>query len=228
MSKKPDKAPVSPSHSTICAGDSLGILIRGSVSRLRAAVATVVASTQHRFCHRELWLVLLCAFQLTAAPAFAQVSKEYQIKAVFLWRLAQFTHWPAEAFDNSESPIFICVLGDNPFGDALNVAVRDETAQGRKLVVQHHRSVEESKMCHILFLAGTAARSAKEITGVLAGRSVLTVKDVDSAPRSYNAMIRFVTEQNKIRLLVNLKAVTAGRLVLDPRLLRAAEITEGE
>jgi hypothetical protein len=37
-------------------------------------------------------------------------------------------------------------------------------------------------------------------------------------------MVRFVTEQNKIRLRINPKAAAAARLVLDPRLLRAAEI----
>jgi hypothetical protein len=37
-------------------------------------------------------------------------------------------------------------------------------------------------------------------------------------------MIRFATEANKIKLRVNPKAAAAARLVLDPRLLRAAEI----
>jgi hypothetical protein len=41
---------------------------------------------------------------------------------------------------------------------------------------------------------------------------------------SYETMIGFLTEQNKIRLRIHLKPVTAAHLVLDPRLLRAAEI----
>jgi len=37
-------------------------------------------------------------------------------------------------------------------------------------------------------------------------------------------MVSFVTEQNRIKLLIHLKAAMAARLVLDPRLLRSAEI----
>jgi hypothetical protein len=40
--------------------------------------------------------------------------------------------------------------------------------------------------------------------------------------------VQFLTEQNKIRLRVNVKAVAAAGLVLDPRLLRAAEIVKDE
>ncbi len=146
------------------------------------------------------------------------------MKAVFLWRLAQFTQWPNDAFESPDSPIVICVLGENPFGDALNAAVAGETAHGRKLVVQQHRALDQVKSCHILYVTGPGPRQAKEITAALAGRSVLTVREIDSVASSYETMIRFLTEQNKIRLRIHLKPVTAARLVLDPRLLRAAEI----
>jgi len=162
--------------------------------------------------------------QLLPAPIPAQVSKEYQLKAVFLLRLAQFTHWPSTAFESPDSPIVICVLGENPFGDALDAAVRGETADGRRLVVQHHRAVDQIKMCHIFYSRGAGPRLAKDISAALAGRSVLTVRDADGIASSYEAIVQFVTEQNRIKLLIDPKAAAAARLVLDPRLLRAAEI----
>ena len=178
--------------------------------------------------HWNLTLMLFAALQLTAAPALAQISREYQLKAVFLWRLAQFTQWPSEAFDGSDSPIVIGVLGENPFGDALDAAVRGETAHGRKLVVRYFRSMQEIKTCHILYIGASVARQIKEVNASLRGRSILTVSDIEGFTRTYDGMVRFLTEQNKIRLRVNVKAVAAGRLVLDPRLLRAAEIVKDE
>lgn len=157
-------------------------------------------------------------------PVFAQVSKEYQLKAVFLWRLAQFTDWPADAFESAASPIFICVLGESPFGDAVEAAVRGETAHGRSLIVRHYRTVDQARSCHILFISAVGPRQGTEIGAALAGRSILTVRDLDALPNAYPAIVSFVTEQNRIRLRINLKAATAARLVLDPRLLRAAEI----
>ncbi len=190
--------------------------------------ALSVLSVVHRYSNWRLLLLFLAAFHVAAAPGFAQVSKEYQLKAVFLWRLAQFTQWPSNVFENNDSPIAICVLGENPFGDALDEAVRGETAHGRKFVVQHFRSVQEIKTCHILYISLTAARQVKEIIAALRSRSILTVSDIEGFTHSYDGMVRFFTEQNKINLRINLKAATAARLVLDPRLLRAAEIVGNE
>jgi hypothetical protein len=76
----------------------------------------------------------------------------------------------------------------------------------------------------MLFVGAAGPRQAKELSAVLAGRSILTVADDDGVTGAYDAMIRFATEANKIKLRVNPKAAAAARLVLDPRLLRAAEI----
>lgn len=168
--------------------------------------------------------VMLCAFFGLTPHATAQVSKEYQLKAVFLWRLAQFTQWPGDAFETPESPIAICVFGENPFGDALNAAVAGETAHGRKLVVQRQRALEQIRACHIVFVSAVGPRQARDVAAAIAGRSILTVADGDGLPNAYDAMIRFLTDQNKIKLRIHLKPVIAARLVLDPRLLRAAEI----
>ena len=169
------------------------------------------------------YAMLLSAVMLTA-PASAQVSKEYQLKAVFLWRLAQFTEWPSDAFENPESPIVICVLGDNPFDGALTAAVAGETAHGRRFVVQLLRVIEQAKTCHILYTTSGAARQTKEIAAAVAGKSVLTVRDGSASASSLETMIVFISEQNKIRMRIHLKAAVAARLVLDPRLLRAAEV----
>jgi uncharacterized membrane-anchored protein len=67
-------------------------------------------------------------------------------------------------------------------------------------------------------------RTAKDVAAALAGRSVLTVGDADALPSSYETIVRFITEQNRIKLRINVKNATAARLIFDPRLLRAAEI----
>jgi hypothetical protein len=134
--------------------------------------------------------------------------------------LAQFTEWSGDAFETSESPIAICVLDDG----ALNAAVSGETAHDRKLVIQMLRVIEQVKTCHILYIAAAAARQSLDIVTALARKSVLTVKYGNLPAISLDSVIGLITEQNKIRMRVNLKAAAAARLVLDPRLLRAAEV----
>jgi hypothetical protein len=182
-----------------------------------------LSMTARKFSRRCVALLLALAL-LQFGSALAQVSKEYQLKAVFLWRLAQFTQWPSDAFDGPDKPIVICVLGENPFGEALNAAVVGETAHGRKLIVEQHRIVEQIKICHILYLTGVGPRQAKAIIAVLGGKSILTVRDIDGVASAYDTIVGFLTEQNRIKLRINVKAAAAARLVFDSRLLRAADI----
>jgi hypothetical protein len=170
--------------------------------------------------------MLFAGVQLSASSAYAQVSREYQLKAVLLLRLAQFTQWPAEAFESPDSPIQVCVLGENPFGEALGAALTGETAHGRRLVAQHYRAAEQVKSCHILYLTGAGPRQAKALLSVVSGRSILTVRDVDGVASAYDTIVGFMTDENRIKLRINVKAAAAARLVLDPRLLRVAEIVE--
>ena len=199
----------------------LGDVFLCAFAPLREIISSWVSRV---LCQCALCVIALSTIFFFPGPSGAQVSKEYQLQAVFLLRLAQFTQWPADAFASSDSPLVVCVLGENPFGDSLDAALRGETAHGRRLVTQRQKAVDQTKSCHMLFVGATGPRQAKEISAALAGRSVLTVADDDGLPGSYDAMIRFGTEQNKIKLRVNPKAAAAARLVLDPRLLRAAEI----
>ena len=194
-----------------------------------APLRAIISSFVSRFlCPVALCVSFVSMMLFLPGPSRAQVSKEYQLKAVFLLRLAQFTQWPTDVFASADSPLVICVLGENPCGDALDAALRGETAHGRRLAAQRQRAVDQIKGCHMLFVAAAGPRQSKEITAALAGRSVLTVADDDALPSAYDAMVRFATEQNKIKLRVNPKAAAAARLVLDPRLLRAAEIVGHE
>src|SRR5438445_13746410 len=99
-------------------------------------------------------LLFLTAGLLAAAPAPARAdaAKEYQVKAACLLNFAQFIEWPATSFSDSGTPITVGVLGDDPFGRALEQTFQDETVQGRKLVVTRSRQIEDLKTCHLVFI----------------------------------------------------------------------------
>jgi hypothetical protein len=170
-----------------------------------------------------LWLLPLFLLLTTWLGHGQTVSREYQLKAVFLFHFAQFTEWPTNAFTNRQAPIVIGVLGDDPFGTALEDTVRGETVNHRKLVVEHYSRVEDVKDCHILFLAASESRHLERILDTLKGRPILTVADLESAG-SRSVMIRFVQESNKLRLRINRDAVAGAGLTVSSKLLRASEV----
>jgi hypothetical protein len=168
--------------------------------------------------------VILAGFSGIRVSAAEAVSPEYQLKAVFLWRLSQFVQWPSGTFTDAESPLVIGVIGENPFGDALEVAVQGETVNSRKIVIRHYRDISEVQRCQILYVSQSEKANVKMITRLLGRRPILTVSDIEGFSREHGGMIRFIAEKNKILLRVNLGPVHAAKLTLDSRLLRMAEV----
>jgi YfiR/HmsC-like len=166
--------------------------------------------------------VFLLGCVLGAQPASAAPTPA-EVEAVFLFNFSQFVDWPAQAFSDPGSPIVIGVLGDDPFGAALDEVVRGEVVKGRALVVRRFRSIEELTDCHILFISRSERTRIEPILNVLKGRSVLTVSDLEGFAQD-GGVICFVLMENKIRLRVNLEAAKAAGLILSSKLLRPAAI----
>jgi hypothetical protein len=176
----------------------------------------------------RIWCVV-CGFLLLGGPepsAQTAPPAEYQIKAVFLFNFAQFTEWPPAAFADATSPLIIGVLGTDPFGAYLDETVRNEKVNNRPLAIQRYRRVDEIKTCHILFISRSETEAYEQIFARLQGRSILTVGDAEGF--ATRGMIRFLTEQNRIRLRVNLGAGKAAGLTISAKVLRSAEIVGAE
>ena len=175
----------------------------------------------------DVLLVFLLGASLFAAQLRAQAFKEYDVKAAFLYHLAQFVDWPPEAFPAPENPLVVGVLGADPFGKALDEIVQDEVVKNRKLKVQRYHSMEEIEVCHILFISQSEGGRLDQIFSSLKGRKILTVGDTDGFAQR-GGMVRFLTEKNKVRLRINIDAAKAAGLTISSKLLRAADLVGAE
>ncbi|PWU13953.1 MAG: hypothetical protein C5B50_18400 [Verrucomicrobia bacterium] len=175
-------------------------------------------------------LFLLASLIILPAPAAAQsVPKEYQLRAVMLWRFAQFTEWPASAFESPESPLIIGVLGENPFGDAVRVAVKGETAHGRRIEVKYFRRFQNAVTgCHVLYISHSESGRLTDILAAIDRKPILTVSDIEGFAREGRGIVRFLPEQSRVAIRINVEAARAAHLVLDSRLLRLAEVVPSQ
>ena len=167
-------------------------------------------------------LALFCQID-AKADAPAPISDEYQIKAVFLFNHAQFVEWPAVAFSSKEAPIVIGILGSDPFGAYLDDLVSGEKIGERPLLVRRYKRVEDITDCHILFISRSEAGVLDKILAQLKGRSVLTISDLDTFTRQ-GGMVRFATENGKIRLRINVEAAKACGLTISSKIIRPSTI----
>jgi len=169
-----------------------------------------------------VWFTLLAAGGLKSA-AQTPASKEYQIKAAFLFNFAQFIDWPSTAFANTNTPFCIGILGDDPFGPVLDKTVQDENVNGHPLVIQRYREVAEATNCQVLFVSRSETKRLKDIFTGLKNPNILTVGEVEGFCKGGGA-IRFVMEQNKIHFRISPDAVKNASLTASSKLLRLAEI----
>lgn len=169
----------------------------------------------------------LATFAFRAGAVAAPPAPEYQLKAVFLYNFAQFVNWPPEAFERTDAPLVIGIVGDDPFGSFLDDLVRGEKIGERPIAIRRFARGEPITACHILFISPSEAGNFEKIIAQLKGRSILSVSDIPSFSRR-GGMIRFVNESGKIRMRVNLKAAKSAGLELSSKLLRPATIVNSD
>lgn len=167
--------------------------------------------------------LLLCAGNLPGQT----VSREYRIKAAFLYNFASFVTWPSDAFAERNSPLVIGVLGNDPFREALDEIVRNEKVGEHPIVVKRFNRIEDVKECHILFIGRSEASQMDECLTAVKDRPILTVSDTENFTDK-SGMIQFTTEKEKIRLRINADAAQKVNLSISSRLLRLADIVRSK
>lgn len=151
-------------------------------------------------------------------------SREYLIKAAFLYKFAKFVDWPAKAFRNDRAPLTICILGKEPFGAALE-NIKDKKVKGRKLVIQRLARLEDLKQCHVLFISESEEKRLPKILRAIKGKAILTVSDMKEFARR-GGIIDLVTVKKKIRFEINVDAAHTARLKISSKLLKLAKIVK--
>ena len=162
------------------------------------------------------------AVQAGADSAKAAASREYRIKAAFLYNFAKFTSWPAAAFADAKSPLRLCVLGKDPFEGALAV-LEGRTVKNRPIVASRPSSTDSLEKCHLLFVSASEHGRLGTILESLRGMPVLAVGDTPRFARS-GGIIRLKTVENRVRFEINVEAAHHAKLKLDSRLLRLGRI----
>lgn len=172
-------------------------------------------------------LILLVCLSVSGLKLYAQTpsSKEYQIKAIFLFNFAQFVSWPAKSFSSPDEPFCIGILGDDPFGSFLDETVKDEKVGTHALMIRRYREIEEVKNCQILFISKSERNHMENIFKYLKNKNILTVGDNDVFLED-GGIIGFSTKENKIHLMINPAAAKRVNLSISSKVLRLAEIVE--
>jgi len=168
------------------------------------------------------WRTLLFAAAAAAVPCAPAVAAptDTAVKAAFLPRFARYVTWPAAAMPKGSDPFILCLVGGDPFGAALDDAVRSQSIDGRRIIVRRMDSAVGADRCQIAFVPGGKVQSPGQIMAALGRRPVLTVTDANAGPQ--RGMIHFSVVDGRVRFFIDQASAARNGLTISSRLLALA------
>lgn len=151
----------------------------------------------------------------------AQHLNEYQLKAAFIFNLAKFVEWPAEAFSSPSGALVACVLGKGEVEEILQQAAGRKVGN-RPFVIRHISDAQEARGCHILFVNESVGRRWMSL-GRNQSTGILTVGESDDFI-SEGGAVNLRLEEENIRIQINLDAARRAKLELSSKLLGLSEV----
>lgn len=175
--------------------------------------------------HRRLqrWVALFLLLALAAPAALAQSdvqATEARIKAVFLFKFADYVEWPKTAFADPAMPFTVGVVESEAVAEELAKVVEGRVVQGRPVVVRRLRSGDPVDGVQLIFVGRDGRGDLRQILGRLRGRPVLRVTESEGALQA-GSMINFVLVDGKVRFDI-VPPDDAGGLRISSRLLAVA------
>jgi hypothetical protein len=181
--------------------------------------------------------VILTLLEAPQVRGESASTREYQVKAAFLYNFIMFVDWQPEKMPTADAPIIIGIIGKDPFENAFE-PIKDKQVNGRKVVVKRFegfedikktgKEIEEIRKCHLLFICSSEKDVAKEITDLVKNNNVLTVGDMPGFLEACGGMINFVLEEEKVRFEINNTNADQSKLQIRSQLLRLAKRVIGE
>ena len=172
--------------------------------------------------------LLLAFFAALACPtglrAGNALQREYEIKAAYLYNFINYIEWPEDAFPAAGGTITIGIIGENPFGAALD-ALNGKQVKGRTLALKQITDSKDLGQCQIVFISSSEKQRLPELLEKLKDAKVLTVSEIDGFAER-GGIINFISERNKVRFEINPDAARRLGLNISSELLKLAKLVK--
>jgi hypothetical protein len=166
-------------------------------------------------------LAMICPIGRTTAQESGPT--EYQLKAAFLFNFAKFVDWPPSSFASARAPFSICIVGTDPFGQAMDSTLKGQSIRGRGVAVVRVQDLSQLRRCQIAFVGSSEQHHLQEILQSIRGASVLLVGESPGFAAKGGA-IQFQMEDNRVRFSINPDAAERAGLRVSSKLLSLATI----
>jgi len=163
-------------------------------------------------------LAVLCA-GATGSAQPPPAHTEYEVKAAFLYNFTKFVKWPGH---KAQGVTFVvAVLGDDPFGDALDRTFDGKMILDRKVEIRRITRVDSPAGIGLLFVASSESPRLVQVLKAVEGQAVLTVGEMDRFTER-GGMIGLRLASDVVKFDINLAEVEKAGLDMSSQLVRLA------
>ena len=173
---------------------------------------------------RLLIFIVTCGLLVNIPNAYSEsgVSREYTMKAAFIYKFTKFIQWTPESFPDDRDPIILTIIGRDPFGKAID-SLHGRNVKGRKIFVKRIIRIEDIEKSHILFISQSEKERLPALLQATKDLCVLTIGDMEGFS-GYGGIINFFMVENSIRFEINVAAAQQAGLEISSNLLTLAKI----
>jgi len=146
---------------------------------------------------------------------------EYAVKATYLYKFGPFVEWPVAALPMPTSPVNLCVIGDDPFGKALDQAVAGQHIGEHPISVRRIAQASKESGCQIMYFSERGSQLISEQLARLQNQPVLTVTDGADEEQS-RGIVNFFIQDGRVRFDIDERAAARSGLTISSKLLSIA------
>ena len=158
----------------------------------------------------------------TRARAENAASREYALKAAFLYNFLRFVEWPPDP----RTPPLVCVVGAGEASAAVQRALAGKQVEGQAVGVQVLTSSASTESCTLVFVPDASQDAWPPLRTSLACRPVLTVGE-SAAFLAAGGSVSVFAETNRLRFDVNRAGTSCTGLRFSSKLLSLARTVDG-
>jgi len=161
-------------------------------------------------------MLLLCMMLAVPVAQAADVSPEYRLKAALIFKLTRFISW------NDATEVNVCVVGDNPFGDALD-GMQGMQSNNRQVRLHYLAAGESLSRCQLAFIAEDNHAMLTDMVHNTAGKPVVTLSDIRGFARE-GGMIEIIRRNSRLSFTINMKTVRESGVQIATPLLQISSL----
>jgi hypothetical protein len=164
-------------------------------------------------------VVLLFSISFDAAGELTE-PREGRLKAASVYYITKFTEWPAAA--KNTDAMTVCLLGEDPLNRHIIDTLRGKQLHGKPFRTLSPSPSDDLSVCAVLFIASLRNAECQKIASWVDDKPILTI----STDAAYPAIVHIGQRDNKLSLIVDIKAAHRAGLLISSELLRVSTVID--